>query len=69
MLSMIRTNQKTILERQEIAQEEQEIRLLKELLPKISVECRAYIKGATRALLYAQEEPQEMAVIQSERRS
>ena len=36
-------------------QEEPEIRLLEEWLPKISGEYRAYIKGATQALLYAQE--------------
>jgi len=35
--------------------EESEITLLKELLPKISGEYRAYIKGASEALLYAQE--------------
>ena len=40
---------------QQIEVEEQEITLLKELLPKISREYRAYIKGATEALLYAQE--------------
>ena len=47
---------------QEKTQEEQEIGLLREFLPKISGECRAYIKGATEALLYAQEEPQEISV-------
>ena len=46
---------------QEIAQEEQEIRLLKEWLPRISIEFRAYIKGAVKALLYAQEDSREMA--------
>ena len=35
--------------------EEAEIKLLKEWLPKISGENRAYIKGVTKALLYAQE--------------
>ena len=40
---------------QQIEVEEREISLLKELLPKISSECRAYIKGAAEALLYAQE--------------
>jgi hypothetical protein len=49
---------------QEKTQEEQEIGLLRELLPKISGDCRAYIKGATEALLYAQEEPREMSAIQ-----
>ena len=51
---------KIVLERQETAQEEQEIGLLRELLPKISGEFRAYIKGATEALLYAQEDTQKM---------
>jgi hypothetical protein len=46
---------------QETVPEEQEIGLLKEWLPKISGECRAYIKGVSKALLYAQEEPQKMA--------
>jgi hypothetical protein len=46
---------------QETAREEQEIGLIKECLLKINGECRAYIKGATEALLYAQEKPQEMA--------
>jgi hypothetical protein len=50
-----------LLFEQETATEEQEIELLKEWLPRIGGECRAYIKGATQALLYAQEEPQEMA--------
>jgi len=40
---------------QKTAQEEQEIGLLREWLPKIGGEYRAYIKGAARALLYAQE--------------
>ena len=44
---------------QETAKEEQEIRLLREWLPKINGKCRAYIKGAVKALLYAQEEPQQ----------
>ncbi|MCL2270070.1 MAG: hypothetical protein FWC24_03015 [Treponema sp.] len=35
--------------------EEQDIELLKEVLPQISGELRAYIKGASEALLYAQE--------------
>ena len=56
--------QKTVLERQETALEEQEIGLLREWLPKIGGERRAYIKGATKALLYAQEEPQKIAVTQ-----
>jgi len=34
---------------------ESEISLLKEWLPKISEENRAYIKGAAKALLYVQE--------------
>ena len=46
---------------QEKTQEEQEIGLLREWLPKIDGECRAYIKGATEALLYAQEDTQKMA--------
>ena len=35
--------------------EDQEISLLREWLPKISGESRSYIKGASIALLYAQE--------------
>jgi hypothetical protein len=58
---MMRKVQKTVLEKQEKTQEEQEIGLLREWLPKISGECRAYIKGEITALLYAQEEKQEMA--------
>jgi len=50
-----------IYSEQEKNQEEQEIGLLREILPKISGECRAYIKGAACALLYAQEEPQEIS--------
>ena len=34
---------------------ESEIALLKELLPKLSSEYLAFIKGASKALLYAQE--------------
>jgi len=45
---------------QETVQEEKEIGLLREWLPKIRGECRAYIKGAVKALLYAQEEPQQI---------
>jgi hypothetical protein len=41
----------------ETDEEEQEIGLLKAWLPKISREHRAYIKGASEALLYAQETP------------
>ena len=52
---------------QETAQEEQEIGLLRELLPKISREFRAYIKGATEALLYAQEDTQKMTVSAAEK--
>jgi len=59
---MVRMKQKPFRKKQETAQEEREIGQLKELLPKISGECRAYIKGAAQALLYAQEEPEEMAV-------
>jgi len=58
---MAELKQKTALEAQETPQEEQEIGLLRELLPKISGEYRAYIKGATEALLYAQEDSQKMA--------
>ena len=43
----------------EIATEEQEIGLLREWLPKVGGDSRAYIKGAAQALLYAQEEPHE----------
>ena len=32
-----------------------EIKLLKQWLPRISTEERAYLKGASKALLYAQE--------------
>ena len=35
--------------------DEQEINLLKEWLPKVSGEYRAYIKGASKPLLYVQE--------------
>ena len=52
--------------KQEIATEEQEIGLLKEWLPKISGKDRAYIKGATQALLYAQEEPEKTAAAPKE---
>jgi len=45
--------------KQETEQEEQDIGLLKAWLPKMSGEKRAYIKGASEALLYAQEESQE----------
>jgi len=34
----------------------QEIELLEEWLPALSAKERAYIKGATKALLYAQED-------------
>jgi hypothetical protein len=64
ILAMVNKKQKTAREAQEKAQEEQEIRLLREWLPKISGECRAYIKGATKALLYTQEEPQQIAATQ-----
>jgi hypothetical protein len=40
---------------QQTDREDPEIMLLKEWLPKISGECRAYIKGASKALLFAQE--------------
>jgi hypothetical protein len=46
--------------RQEAIQEEQEIKLIREWLPRIGREHRAYIKGATKALLYAQEEPKKV---------
>jgi len=52
--------QKIVWEEQAKTREEQEIGLLRELLPKIDGECRAYIKGATKALLYAQEETQQI---------
>jgi len=45
--------------KQEAEQEEQDIGLLKAWLPRISGENRAFIKGATKALLYAQEKPGE----------
>ena len=35
--------------------EDKDIRLLEELLPKLSKDKRAYLKGATEALFYAQE--------------
>ena len=57
---MIHFEQKTVPEEQETALEEQEIELLREWLPKISGERRAYIKGATEALLYAQEDTKEV---------
>lgn len=40
---------------QEIDQEEQKIELLREWLSKISSEKRAYIKGASEALIHVQE--------------
>jgi hypothetical protein len=54
------TKHETVQKEQETAFEEQEIGLLRELLPRIDGKCRAYIKGATTALLYAQEEPQQV---------
>ncbi|MDR0312893.1 MAG: hypothetical protein LBI14_04790 [Treponema sp.] len=44
-----------LLSEQEVNLDDPEIKLLKEWLPKISDEGRAYIKGASKALLYAQE--------------
>jgi len=61
ILAMMINKQKKVREAQETTPEEQEIGLLREFLPKISGECRAYIKGATEALLYAQEDTQEMS--------
>jgi hypothetical protein len=40
---------------QQSEREEAEIELLREWLPKISGENRAYLKGASEALLYVQE--------------
>ena len=60
--TMIHFEQETGWEKQETALEEQEIGLLREWLPKIGGERRAYIKGATKALLYAQEGPQKMTI-------
>jgi len=48
-----------IVLKKETIKEEQEIKLLREWLPRIGGECRAYIKGATQALLYAQEKSQK----------
>jgi hypothetical protein len=45
---MVSINQQTIKDGSEIS-------LLREWLPKISGECRAFIKGSTQALLYVQE--------------
>jgi hypothetical protein len=45
--------------KQETIQEEEEIVLLREWLPQIGEEHRAYIKGATEALLYAQEDSEK----------
>jgi hypothetical protein len=42
--------------------DEPEIMLLREWLPKLSVEYRAFIKGAEKALLYVQETGNESAV-------
>ena len=61
---MMHFEQETVLEKQETALEEQEIGLLREWLSKIGGERRAYIKGATKALLYAQEDTQKMAATQ-----
>jgi len=59
MLSMQCLKQKTTTE-------EQEIGLLREWLPRIGGKDRAYIKGATQALLYAQEEPEKIAAASKE---
>ena len=59
---MLSLKQEAVREKQETALEEQEIGLLREWLPKIGGERRAYIKGATKALLYAQEDTQKMAI-------
>jgi hypothetical protein len=40
---------------QQIEQEDEEIGLLREWLPKIGLGSRAYIRGASQALLYVQE--------------
>jgi hypothetical protein len=53
--------------KQETVREKQEIGLLKKWLPKIGGECRAYIKGAAQALLYAQEEPEKIAVFDTKK--
>ena len=42
-------------EKQETDREEPQIELLRELLSKLSVEKRAYIRGASEALIHAQE--------------
>jgi len=39
-----------------VDQDDQEIALLEKWLPSLSVKERAYFKGATEALLYAQED-------------
>lgn len=41
--------------KQQKKHEEPDITLLQEYLPKLNVETRAYIKGAVKALVYAQE--------------
>lgn len=43
-----------IANRQTYKQEEQDFQFLKEWLPKISAVSRAYLKGASKALLYVQ---------------
>ena len=65
-VTMMYIEQEKTQKTQETAFEEQEIGLLRELLPRIDGGCRAYIKGAAIALLYAQEEPQQMAAAQKE---
>jgi hypothetical protein len=45
--------------KEETEQEEQDIGLLKAWLPRISGRSRAFIKGASEALLYTQEESQK----------
>ena len=60
MLAMMIKKQKKVREAQKTTPEEQEIGLLRELLPKIGGENRAYIKGEINALLYAQEDTQKM---------
>jgi len=45
--------------KQETELEEQDIGLLKTWLPRINQKSRAYIKGASKALLFVQEESQK----------
>jgi hypothetical protein len=50
--------------KQAAEQEQQEICFLRESLPLMNAEKLAYLKGASQALLYAQDNHQEIPVIE-----